>query len=416
MERRQFLRGLVAGAGVLGAFTVGYGVREYTTDAPSREPEPLRTAPNSTERSDVRPASATYVVSPDGDDSNAGTADSPFRSVERAVADVQPGETVFLREGTYRRDSSVDVRGVHGEPEERIVLAAHPDRRATFRFDGPVPGGWDSDGGLRFADVSHLSVRNVDVRNSPAFGLALTDGSTNTLVENVRAYNNNLAGLGIYQGSSNNVVRNVASANNYDPQNDGQNADGIIVARSRDNAVLNGWFYYNSDDGVDLWSSTGITVRRCVSWNNGRDEGDGNGFKLGGDGESGDHDVVRNVAYHNRAIGFDYNSADVPMRVYHNTAWRNRYNFSFYDADHRIANNISHEGDLDIGQAVTTDHNTWGLGIENPEFASYNPAGDRYLHLASTSPCIDAGTPLDGEFAVANPDLGAYEYDGSAES
>src|SRR5690606_39096740 len=49
--------------------------------------------------------SAEYFVSPDGNDGNAGTSASrPWKTIAKANATLQPGDTVYLRGGTYNDD------------------------------------------------------------------------------------------------------------------------------------------------------------------------------------------------------------------------------------------------------------------------------------------------------------------------
>ena len=45
---------------------------------------------------------ADFFVAPAGNDANPGTEAKPFATVQRAQQDVAPGDTVFLRGGTYR--------------------------------------------------------------------------------------------------------------------------------------------------------------------------------------------------------------------------------------------------------------------------------------------------------------------------
>ena len=45
-------------------------------------------------------ATARYVAV-NGDDSNAGTLAAPLQTVQRAVDLAQPGDTIFIRGGTY---------------------------------------------------------------------------------------------------------------------------------------------------------------------------------------------------------------------------------------------------------------------------------------------------------------------------
>ncbi|MFC1765376.1 ankyrin repeat domain-containing protein, partial [Planctomycetota bacterium] len=42
-----------------------------------------------------------YYVSPDGNDSNPGTIDNPFSSIQEAISVAGPGDTIFVRAGTY---------------------------------------------------------------------------------------------------------------------------------------------------------------------------------------------------------------------------------------------------------------------------------------------------------------------------
>src|SRR5688500_8758933 len=44
---------------------------------------------------------AEFYVAPDGDDTAAGTLDKPFASLPRAQRAASPGDTVWIRGGTY---------------------------------------------------------------------------------------------------------------------------------------------------------------------------------------------------------------------------------------------------------------------------------------------------------------------------
>ena len=49
------------------------------------------------------------VVALDGDDSNPGTEEAPMRSLQAAADKLQPGQTLFIREGTWENDHDFAV-------------------------------------------------------------------------------------------------------------------------------------------------------------------------------------------------------------------------------------------------------------------------------------------------------------------
>lgn len=400
MERRTFLKR--AGAVIGGTAVVG-GAYVYRFGVPG---------PGGDDEFDgIDPENGTFV-STDGDDDAPGTEARPLATLETAIDGAEPGDAIVVRGGIYDRDERIEITDLKGESDRPVTITGAPEERPIFDFGGSTPGGWDANGGIRFQDVSGVVVRNLVVRNSPYFGMLVVGDSTDNVFEDLTIHDNNLSGFAMHDGPSKNTVRRLVSAANYDPQNGGQNADGIQFARADQNTVSKSQFCYNSDDGLDLWGSRDVEVNRCLSWRNGHgEEGDGTGFKLGGDGESGGHRIIRSVAFDNLEIGFSYNDATVPMTLYNNTAWNNPNNFSVYEADHELTNNIAADGETGIGSDVADEHNTWNRDIEDPEFASYSLRNDRFLHLSAGSPCIGVGTDVGLEYAGDAPDLGAYEYD-----
>lgn len=412
MSRRTFLRNVGAGAGLAGIAKIGeaiwtgeesYGSRPPTGEGGGEKGGQEATVPQ-----------ADYYVTPDGHNDSAGTESDPFGSVEAAVEAAEPGDTIFLRGGFYDRSDRVAIADFEGTADEKIVIAGAPDERPIFDFDGPTPGGWDYDSGLLFQDVKHLIVKNISVRNSKELGIELSGDSAHNVFENISVTRNNLVGFGVYEEATDNELRSVVSAYNFDRQNSGMDADGIQLSTSGTNTIRDSKAYHNSDDGFDLWETRGVKLVGCTSWANGRGEkGDGNGFKLGG-GErpSGGHFVARCAAFDNRWNGFTNNSAERPIEVYHTTALNNRINYSFHDGEHVLKNNISHRGRQELESNVVQAHNTWNLGIETPHFESLYPGTDQFLHLSRTSPCIDAGVPIEAlEYGGKAPDLGMYPYD-----
>jgi hypothetical protein len=89
----------------------------------------------------VTPASSREVfVSTTGADSNEGTMAAPFRTLQKAVADLKPGDVCTLRGGRYRE--SVQIEGVKGTAEKPIVVRSFPGERAIFDGTSPIPNPW----------------------------------------------------------------------------------------------------------------------------------------------------------------------------------------------------------------------------------------------------------------------------------
>lgn len=77
----------------------------------------------------------TYHVSTLGSDANPGNEDRPFRTVQRAVGLVAPGDTILVHAGTY--DGVVDITR-SGEAGRRITLRGAGDGPAILRASHPV--------------------------------------------------------------------------------------------------------------------------------------------------------------------------------------------------------------------------------------------------------------------------------------
>lgn len=79
---------------------------------------------------------ATWYVAPTGNDGNAGTLAAPFKTVNKAVGVVNPGDAIELRAGTYTE--SVIVRRP-GTATAGIVLRAHANESVVLRSAGSGP-------------------------------------------------------------------------------------------------------------------------------------------------------------------------------------------------------------------------------------------------------------------------------------
>lgn len=138
------LAALVLTAGALGLVTAtrrgdsgSAGTRVPT--APGAPAPPPATAPPPAGDPAVGTA---HHVSPDGADEAPGTAEAPWRSLRHALAALQPGDTLYVEEGTYREKVDLAASELRpGTPVAPIhVLAApgaHPVIEGLLWLEGP---------------------------------------------------------------------------------------------------------------------------------------------------------------------------------------------------------------------------------------------------------------------------------------
>lgn len=75
-------------------------------------------------------------VAPNGSDSAPGTLRRPWRTVQRALDVLEPGETVFVRAGTYRENLSFARAGTR---TKTITIRSYPRERVVLRPDANDP-------------------------------------------------------------------------------------------------------------------------------------------------------------------------------------------------------------------------------------------------------------------------------------
>ena len=83
--------------------------------------------------------SATYYVSPLGNDSSTGTLEQPFATVQHGLNQLLAGDTLILRAGNYHESVTVARSGTASAP---ITLADYPGETATLIGAQPVTGPW----------------------------------------------------------------------------------------------------------------------------------------------------------------------------------------------------------------------------------------------------------------------------------
>ena len=259
-------------------------------------------------------------VARDGSPFGDGTIGAPL-DLDSALHYARPGQPILLREGVYFPSKSVEIeRGNSGTPERRKALMSAPGERAIFDFGSSSSGGMILSG-------DYWTIEGIDIRNTPENVKGLQIAGNGNIVRNLRTYNCGDTGLQI-SGSSleppekwprGNLIENCVSHDNCDPA--ANNADGFAAKLTvGEGNVFRGCLAYrNIDDGWDLFSKieTGpigaVLIENCAAYGNGSlsdgsGNGDGNGFKLGGDGIAVPHVLRNSIAWSNGTSGITSNS------------------------------------------------------------------------------------------------------------
>jgi MYXO-CTERM domain-containing protein len=428
----------------------------------------------------TRKAAATeYYVSPTGSDSNPGTKDSPWGTVQKAADTASAGDTVWFRGGTYAITTPHSSNGLEftksgTSDTNRIKYWAYPGEVPVIDFtkmkvssSGYTMGFHVTGSYLHFKGLEENGVPMINDSNN---GFAVDDPASNDIFELLNMHHN--AGNGIFIGTKQNgghVLLNCDAHDNYDPspngKSPGENADGFGVhyQTKGTSTIINGCrAWWNSDDGYDFISQeVPVTIKNSYAYGSGYinsgtgQAGNGNCFKIGSSKTGIRHLVQNNVAWGCKASGFYANHSGGGNTWYNNTAYKNGTQFNMLsstwsgttrtgddvkltgDKAHILRNNIAYPNkNNDIGDAFGTDSqfNTWdlnitpkdsdfvgvteptpGTGMLGPRQADGSPPNVDFLKLAAGSQMIDKGTDV-GLPAVGKPDLGAYEYGATASS
>ncbi len=307
---------------------------------------------------------AEYFVAPDGNDANDGSQAKPVAGLMKAQSLAQPGDTVWLRGGTYKATEAQIARRYRawvyvnhftksGTEAAPITYAAYRDEKPVFDFTAVRPadirinafqvsGSW-----LRFKGFEVVGVQVNFKRHGQSCNIE-NRGSHN-IFERLSLHDGQAIGIYALDGSHN-LFLNCDAYRNHDYTSEdgkGGNVDGFGCHPAKgaiDNVFRGCRAWFNSDDGYDCISShESVVFENCWAMYNGYSPdfkalGDGNGFKAGGYGAAtGDwlpekaprHTVKGSVAVRNRANGFYANHHLVGGDWLNNSSFQNTSDYNF---------------------------------------------------------------------------------------
>lgn len=396
----------------------------------------------------------TFYLSPTGIDTNPGTLTQPFFTLNKAWTIIAPGDTIYLRGGIYQYKSTQYLKDKNGNSSNMINVWSYPGENPVITKNSTTSFAYTWASGILFTG-NYFHWRGIEISGFPQqdsmvyTGLRISDANNNVF-EQIDSHHNG-HGCVITGKSGNNLVLNCDFHHNQDPLTTLQynNADGLeicYIPAGLTNTVKGCRFWWNSDDGIDLWQNDGITIiESCWSWNNGfipdtnTPAGNGSGFKLGITTINHGTKVLRElrncVAFNNKARGFDQNNALCSMELFNNTGYRNGTNGYVLDYGEivcKVKNCISYRNVImpAISKSSICENNAFSDNnittpdnlLSDADFVSLDGAqlmrtrkadgslpDITFMHLAPGSDLIDAGINVGLPFNGQAPDIGAFE-------
>jgi hypothetical protein len=354
---------------------------------------------------------ATYYVATNGNDSNPGTIDRPWRTIEKANQSLRAGDTVLVRGGAYNETIAPSYSGASGRPityqnynREQVTVRGYSNEAKlvqiyrsyiivdgfTLQYGHPPPGGNKRWGWVQLgSDAQHNIIRNcrlIKEGNPEQFyregynerGFGVFGGANYNRIENnyIRGLS---VGILIGTGSQYNQIRG-----NYVTET-GKSA--IVVETSRGaiqgnliegntlerSTIEDGiQFLPNMDAGVDQTtniSNFGTIIRNNVIRHNAENAIDLKGAAhvvIEGNiiygtigSNNGPLDGWNRQAMHTITRGKDTSTRDVIIR--HNIVYDNAGDISAFDGY-----KVYHNTVLANNRDYTGSNSTWG-----PPYAPY---------------------------------------------
>ncbi len=411
---------------------------------------------------------------PSASDTNPGTLNLPWLTIQHASETIVAGDTVFIRAGIYHEQVFTTNDG--NLNDGYIVFSA-------YQNEVPVIDGTGVSSGITGFTVSNGYIRiiGIEIRNWETgiwmeyaefieladcevhdcfYGIGLSYGTHDFILNRVLIHDFDLygfdatpdGGLDCYNGVLNDCISHTG-------RDAGQNVDGFALGHgTQQNFVFNRCTTYNVYDGFDI-SSANTTLNGCLAYNcwNG-------GYKLWQD----DVKLVNCIGYGSTGsnVEIDWDNEPGKTTLFNCTFYNGQtfnvwvenpgdtlymYNCILAGGDNialafELPGVSNYHGDFNLfhndnpERAITVAYNDeFSLQqVQNGEWTTYSGqdmhsvtvfdgstifynSGNNDLHLVSTSPAVNAGTadgaPADDFDGNPRPygsgiDIGAYEYQG----
>jgi hypothetical protein len=187
----------------------------------------------------------TLHVAPSGDDGNAGTTDSPIRTIQKAAELARAGDTVLVHAGVYK---GLVLLRFSGEAERSITFKNAPGEKPVV--DGERRGRIElqSEHGWR-KPIGWVTVEGFEVRNGWD-GIKFYNAHHILLKGNFIHDNDNQGILG--NGHHVRIEGNMIAHNGFKPDNEKSNQEHGIYATGTDFETINNVICSNRAYGIQV--------------------------------------------------------------------------------------------------------------------------------------------------------------------
>lgn len=293
-------------------------------------------------------ATTLYVGGAGCSDGGQGTQDQPFCTISKAAAQVVPGQTVLVADGTYPESVTVKISGTATSP---VVFAAGP---------GATPTLTGSTHGFYLSSVGYVTVSGFTI--------------------------NHTSSSGIYASNSNHVTISGNHVSYSGLPTQGATAAGIQIASTTDSLVAANTVDHNTVAGIYL---TGSTTRVTVDEN----QSSWNAFGYvrnapGIDVRTSGNTITRNISHDNEDSGLQFYPGANNNLVAGNVSY---HNMGFTSAQ---LTNCNHPKTGDTQGCITGDH-----GIDDLNVTGNQIIGNSIYNNVSAGINVE-GTS--GDFTIAN--------------
>lgn len=381
---------------------------------------------------------STYYVAQTGSDSSPGTLSQPFQSFARGVSVLQPGDTLYIREGIWTEQ--IRLVDKTGTPGNYITIAGYPGETVTIQYVDRIENGIGpiSVRGKRgYFNFENLVLDGVNTTKKT--GWQIRDGNHHFILRNLEIKNFKYNGLYIEATDIQVIDCKIHDAMPAPPPNGSAYYYGIYINRGSNILIQGNEIHHNSGGGIHIYPGplSNVVIRgNKLHHNNYIDISNVEGivvFQKSSTPIDG-VEIYNNLIYRNgvnqpgsgRSGGIRVSNGVTGTKIWNNTIYGNKgwgINVQFgpggYPRNTVVQNNIIFANTLGeitaSGSGSVLSHNL----TTDPKFQKTDAFDFR---LQAHSAAIDSGTKLiqvNTDFRSlprpigATHDIGAYEYEAS---